>query len=62
MANHSDGSDINLSGDESSFASVSFSDDNSVGSVSDQTYSDISFGDMQEFLDHELSVGFIHLM
>ena len=63
MDDQSQGSDINLSGDDS-FAPLSFDDDassttstiyNSGSSVSDQTYTDISFDDMQEILDNDLS-------
>ena len=55
MDDQSQGSDINLSGDDS-FAPLSFDDDasststicSSGSSVSNQTYSDISFDDMQD--------------
>ena len=52
---HSDGSDVNISGDDS-FSSIDDTSVSSGGSVSNQTYSDhVSFDNMQEFLDNDLS-------
>jgi len=54
--NSSDGSDVNLSGIDSDLDSLdTVASRSSVASFSDGTYTDVSFDQMQEFLDDDHS-------